>query len=116
MYTLTFFIEGKFHGTAPYTPKFSPDRVPALNSHLYYCTVCGEVYARIHLNSTGGKLFPFQSIAGVCKRCPSHYLFRCPGSVWVEWLPAFNLTFPKEVLQLELLHHLNQLEKLNECN
>ena len=73
-------------------------------SALWYCSICGEVWARRVIPDS-----PFTSFRVSCEKHRDHSL-EVPGSVFSQ-LPDAGI--PKELLRRELLLHIANYEKVS---
>jgi hypothetical protein len=83
-------------------------------SQLWFCTVCGTVYARVEITKET-EVIPYISIA--C-RCESHtrdipYSIYTGGSILAENLNNV-MEMPAELVEKEFWIHLRETERLNE--
>lgn len=109
-----FFIESRLLGEAcrdservfgePFRPR----------SYLFFCRLCGEVYAQCPCLAPDGSQTPWQAQAGVCRKCGrkhQSFLSEWPGSVYVSGNPSYLAALPVAVLQWELERHLDSFER-----
>lgn len=94
--------------------EISTDRYPP-NSLLFYCTECGDVYAKFPvIRVSDNRPLSWRSMAGCCTRCRKSY--EIPGSIWCSWEAEYTRRLPREVLQHELINTINLIleEESNE--
>jgi hypothetical protein len=102
----TFFIEGRYMGQSAAPLIFwggtEAAKPPGL---VFVCPVCGDAWARTIIEGA--------QFITVLKACRKHTYSGggLPGSLWSEHYRGFPATFPTEVLQWELLRHLDWWEK-----
>ena len=104
-FRLLFFIESRFVAESRFIPP-PGDRV---TSSLYFCSSCGETYAKIPAIDQSGHTRPWQSYRSLCRKCsPSqHSLYEWPGSIWRSWDYPFLEALPLPVLQWEFDRHVD---------
>lgn len=94
-----------------------------LSSIAYYCTTCGEVWGRIVVSGQDSEVWTFEGVpcekhtpvgAQDWGRVPGSFLSRHANRrTWVPvmwWARALE-SLPAQVLERELLLHLNHFEK-----
>jgi hypothetical protein len=109
-----FIIEGNFLAECPRLPIFVHAEVQAPASYLWYCELCGEVYARAPVLHDNGRMERWTSWGGVCRSCStpaSGSLIRIPGSLWLSWDEDFLAALPEPVVAWELQRHVDSLER-----
>lgn len=109
-----FFIEGRLLGEAERAPLLIHAEVQSPNSDLYFCTHCGDVFARFPVTHASGKLSPWQSYRSICRKCHSRStaMYNVPGSIWRSWDTPFTDSLPQAILSWELDRHLDHLERI----
>ena len=111
-----FIIEGRILGQAPRRKEFVHGELQPPVSALFFCRVCGEVYARCPVIQEGVPM-PWQSYRRICRKCgKTHkpFLDEVPGAIHLSFDQPFTDAFPVPVLQWELERHLDKLEKEND--
>lgn len=85
------------------------------NSLLFYCTECGNVYAKFPVMEViTNRILSWRAMAGCCTRCRKS--LEIPGSIWCSWEQEYTRRLPREVLQLELINTINYLlEEQQSC-
>lgn len=113
-YRQLFFIEGRLLGEAPRGLKFVRAELAEPTSDLYFCTLCGEVFAKFPCLRADGSSTPWQSYRTFCRKCAAkqRYLSEWPGSVWRSWDNEFIAALPVPVLQWELERHIESIERI----
>jgi len=103
-----YIINGKYLGQSPVPPHLSWKF-----NLLWYCDSCGKVYARLPVTDTSDGPRAWQALVGVCGKCQPRPVLqhRCPGSIWDTSFSGEHQSFPKEVLQYELLLLIDDIEK-----
>ena len=81
-------------------------------SHVWVCTRCGRIFARLEAFDFANRRKPFQPYSGVCRVCPPRFGFT-PGSVFTSWDMDLVRALPTEVVQRELLLQLDEYERMN---
>ena len=109
-YRQAFFIEGKLLGFAQRGMVLRAGMLHEPSSDLYFCRLCGEVFAQFPCTTSNGSLTEWQSYAGICKRCGKltgiRHARRWPGSIWRSWDQEFLAALPPAVLHREFQLHL----------
>lgn len=97
-----FYIEGRAYGFSTRYPLDSRKLRPI--SYACFCPECAEVWARAVIWNTQFMVFTIP--------CRKHTYggIRIPGSLWPVGDPDFLQALPREVLQRELLLHLDYAE------
>ena len=116
-YQQSFFVNGRFYGTFPRKARRDQDqegRTEPPDSLLFFCTKCGEVYAKCPVVDLAGKQLRWRSIAGVCGKCPSDLMFLNPGNVWISWDWEYQTAMPKELLERELVNLIDFINSKGE--
>ena len=113
-----FFIDGKCvaEGERNWWKARRP-LVVAPMSYLFYCSECGDVWAKcpVH-NPATGEVQPFQGHRHPCRKCRPRYWDQrgqLPGSLLLEYDDEFTEALPNEVLRRELLLAIDAYEQLN---
>ena len=81
-------------------------------SQLWFCTVCGTIYAKVEV-SDSGKIVPYTSIACRCELHTrnTHYSIYTGGSILAENLNNV-MEMPAELVEKEFWIHLRETERL----
>lgn len=111
-YRQQFFIENRFLGEAVTTQRArTPGTEPA--SELWYCSACGDIYARCPMLRPDGSQMRWIAHCHLCRKCAprQRYFSEMPGSVWKSWDAEYLDTLPPAVLQWELLRHIDSYER-----
>jgi len=114
-YRQLFFIEGRLLAEAPRSRIMRHATFMEPTSDLYFCGLCGEVYAKFPCLRPDGSSTPWQSYRCVCRKCGAtrqRWLSEWPGSVWRSWDKEFLAALPVPVLQWELLRHIESHERV----
>ena len=114
MYKQLFFIEGKLFGEASRGTTMRHASFIEPSSDLYFCSACGEVFAKFPCLRPDGSQTTWQSHRCMCRKCgPQHQQFfsQFPGSIWRSWDKDFLAALPVSVLQWELNRHLDSIER-----
>lgn len=109
-----FFIEGRLLAEAPRDRVFVHADLQPPESMLFYCGVCGEVYARLPVMTPMGQTTEWQSYKRLCRKCHAHESLSrglIPGSVWLGWDGDFLAALPVPVLQWECERHLETFDR-----
>lgn len=105
-----FFIEGRYLGSASRSPFF---REPLLGqlplSKLFYCSNCGEVFAKCPVELVDNSTTTWQAVYGCCRKCEPSGL-QVPGSIW-HFEAEFTAAFPDAVLLWEVNRHLDNFQE-----
>ena len=107
-YTQEFILGNSWLGQSRRIPAWVHEQAAAPDSLAMFCPVCGEVWARfpVLINATG-KYVPFHVLTRNCWKHASEFLLNVPGSAWLSWDREFTNAFPREMLERELLLHLD---------
>jgi len=113
-YRQLFFIEGKLLGEAQRGRTMHHATLMEPTSDLYFCSHCGEVFAKFPCLRPDGSSTPWQSYRTMCRKCGPRqsFLTEWPGSVWRGWDHEFLAALPVSVLQWELERHLDSWERI----
>lgn len=114
MFRQLYFLEGRLVAESPRGLVPCHEVLAEPTSDLYFCHICGDVFARFPILRADGSSTTWQSYRSMCRRCgPAHqrYLSEHPGSVWRTWDKPFLEALPVAVLQWELERHLDSLER-----
>lgn len=114
-YRQLFFIEGRLLGEATRGPIMRHATFMEPSSDLYFCSLCGDVYARLPCLRPDGTQTPWQAYRCMCRKCGTtrqRFLSEWPGSVWREWDDEFLAALPVPVLQWELMRHIESWERI----
>lgn len=90
------------------------EELQAPPSQLWFCRVCGKVYARVEVEDLGtGNVVPYISIASTCERHNrnTHYSIYTGGSILAENLNNI-MEMPEELVEKEFWIHLRETERL----
>lgn len=114
LYRQLFFIESRLLGEAPrgYDRIFGEWQEPL--SLLFFCSRCGDVYAKCPCIRADGSTTKWQSHSGICRKCGTKhqsYLSEWPGSIFRPWHSEYTAALPVAVLQWELERHLDSFER-----
>jgi hypothetical protein len=112
-----FFIEGKLLGETQRAKVFVHSDLTEPTSDLYFCGLCGDVYARLPCLRADGSSTPWQSYRCLCRKCgesKQRFISEWPGSIWRSWDREFLEALPPEVLAWELLRHLDSWQRFPE--
>lgn len=109
-----FFIESRLVAEVPrsYDRVFNEWHEPL--SLLFFCSRCGDVYAKCPCLRADSSTTRWRSQSGICRKCGlkhQAYLSEWPGSVYVPSLPEYTAALPVAVLQWELERHLDSFER-----
>jgi len=107
-YIQHFFLSGQHFGSAARSPVLRRVGVFAPTSDLYFCTLCGQVYATCPCDPPTH----WQSYAGICSRHPYQNSMQIPGSIWRDGDQEFLAALPHAVLRHELTVHLTHTQEL----
>ena len=104
---LLFYAEGKFLGEADFDPGDNPALDYRRGGVAFFCNYCGEVWGRMVLADSHGKVQIFTELSQVpCSRHKSQWavsgslLGGYQGYAWIEYLP-------EKALVREFMIHLN---------
>lgn len=112
-YRQLFFIEGRLLGEASRGLVHVHETLQAPMSTLHFCGTCGEVFAKCPVIKADGSPFPWQSYRMVCRKClPANGCV--PGSLWLSFDQAYTDAFPLQLLNHELLYHLDHYERTHQ--
>jgi len=106
-----FFLGQSYFGSVERRPFFSRSLDYFINppSLLFWCKVCGEVYAKAPVVRSDGATVPWRAIAHCCSRCrPAHFTSDPPGSLLAAegCDPELLSALPDAVLKQEFSRHL----------
>lgn len=103
-----FFIEGKLLGeTVREKVDWNGQWAPPVSA-LFFCAVCGEVFAKCPVVLEDGTNSQWQSYRKVCARHGGDRVLGedPPGSLWLSWDRDFLKALPLEVMLREFELHL----------
>lgn len=84
-----------------------------MTGHLFFCSRCGEVYAKIPL--LAGEYIGHRMRCLACG--PECLYWSWPGgSVWLDWDQEFLTSLPPEVIKREFELHLNAASQIEADN
>lgn len=115
-----FFIDGQYLGTAGRKSEWRGDARLLPISQMFYCGLCGEVWARLPVYELEDpaqplprKLRPWQSYRHVCSKCRNRtdWLEDWPGSIWHALDEDYTASLPLPVLRREVLVLSLQLDR-----
>ena len=103
-----FFVDGKYLGSGQRYPIPRIGHGESVTSYAFYCTKCGEVWARAPI---AGARWQFWTVP--CRKCPPSFpsFFTVPGSIWTTWDWEFTDAFPDAVLRWELDRHFDVYDR-----
>jgi len=107
-----YFIEGQLVGEAfrGFSTAHRTGAPPT--SDLYFCRICGEVFAKFPCLALSGAATPWQSYRALCRKCkPVHACIEIPGSIWRGYDQEFTEALPLPVLRWELDKQLEEYER-----
>ena len=110
-----FFIESRLLGEAPRGKVFWHEQLAEPPSDLFYCPICGEVWAKFPILRDDGSCCKWQSYSRMCRKCgPKHqrFLSDWPGSVTRTWDREYMQALPVPVLVWELERHIESWERI----
>lgn len=110
-----FFIEATLRGQAERELVYVHNERRRPMSGLYFCSECGEVWAKCPVVGDDGVASPWQSYRTLCRKC-FHYsktMFQVPGSLTLSWDKDFMQALPMPVLAWELDRHLDHYERVH---
>lgn len=110
LYTRHFIIEGKHLGAVTTKDALAHGQLSAPLSFTYLCPVCGDVWAKLPVESTTGSLSRWQALSASCRKHQAHSL-AVPGSVLIGWLPDFDSNLPDEVVWWEFQRQMDNYNK-----
>ena len=90
-----FFYQDKFLGESSRGLCLRTNDRPV--STAFFCPICGEIWARAVVE---GSRWYTKHVE--CSRCGKLGVINFPGSVWSPLDGDFNISLPREVLELEL--------------
>lgn len=103
----TFFFEG-IHTGEESVDRLDPRKVH-MNSYVYLCPECGEVWARSVADIPGTRWWARHV------PCPKHEpkgaFYEIPGSLWFGGERSYDESFPPELLRREVRLHLDHAER-----
>lgn len=106
-----FIIEGKWLGQSPRQKVWAHNEPQTPCSLLFFCEVCGTVYATCPVCEVQGHPSTWQSVRKCCSQCQPNTFTAPAGSIWLSWDEPFTLALPPAVLEREFLLHLNHFSK-----
>ena len=97
-------IQGELIASTPI-----PQHLLCEHSILWYCSSCGEVYARLPVDGPAR----WHAIEGCCSNClPAKSVWwQIPGSIWCSYNWQYNCQLPLEVIKREFKLALDYWEK-----
>lgn len=114
-YKQLFFIEGRLLGEVERGSIMRHATFMEPTSDLYFCGLCGEVYAKFPCLRPDGSSTQWQSYRCICRKCGAtkqRWLSEWPGSIWHSWDKEFIAALPVPVLQWELERHIESWERI----
>lgn len=106
-----FFIEGHLLGEATRESFFLHGELAEPLSGLWFCSHCGEVFAKAPVVRANGKPTPWQSHRACCRKCVAKSASEVPGSLWLSWDDKLLASLPPAVLLWEFERHLDKAER-----
>lgn len=104
-YSVFFELNGERVAESLAEPALMPGEVRPFDSMAFFCSECGEVWARVHVP---GRYYVPMSVD--CEKHAARSPFHFPGSLWISWLPEYLACLPREVLLREFNLHLQHFE------
>ena len=115
MYDQSIHIEGRFLGSFVRPAAIvHAERQPPY-SYAYFCTDCGEVWAKCPVTDSNGAVSKWQIQGGQCRKHPGPSPFVVAGSLLLSWEPEYSsllLSCP-DVVQWEYDRHMAFFERRN---
>lgn len=114
-YRQLFFIEGRLLGEVSRGPIMRHATFMEPTSDLYFCSLCGEAYAKFPCLRPDGSSTQWRSYGRMCRKCGAakqRWLSEWPGSIWRSWDKEFIAALPVPVLQWELERHIESWERI----
>lgn len=114
MLTQHFFIEGRLVASAERRPILYAGQLAIPDSLLFYCRLCGDVFARAIIEDSERPAQAWQSIRCVCRKCRPRYpsMYEVPGSLWLSYDDNYLKALPGPVLEHEVKVHFEHFERL----
>lgn len=108
---LLFYAEGEFLGEAYYDPGNAPELGYRRGGAAYFCSHCGEIWGRVVLVLSSGKIGVFEEVSKVsCSRHSDQW--EVPGSLLGGYRNEHYLNYmPPSAVQREFLVHLKDMER-----
>lgn len=113
MFEQHFYIADRFMGSVvrPHVVVHG-ERQPAY-SYAYFCTHCGNVWARCPVTDSNGFQNKWQVQGGCCPENENESPFVVPGSLLISWEPDYNsalLSCP-DIVRWEMERHMEFIER-----
>ena len=107
-----FFLGGTYAGSSPRRSFLARGLDYQIDppSLSFFCSVCGEVYAKAPVARDDGSTTPWRAVPACCQRCaPPQFYNNPPGSLYlaVGFDPDLASAFPYAVLKWEFERHID---------